>query len=156
MKLAGAPAQAVEFSRSLPEMGYLQAFVPTGQVSIAFVMYPLRANQNDACLLVNGTPDHIDIDNLRALPLKSLEADPGYVALAAKNPKIALWPGDRSDRRSVTAGTTPNGQRFLVDYFLLDGCHACARLGRARFAFDFDADGKFQSAQFVSIRPMGE
>jgi hypothetical protein len=155
MQRYGASTEAVAFTRSIANEGYLHVFVPAGLVDIAFVTYPFRANQNEGCLLVNGTPPQIDIDNLRDLPQAAMKRDGAYRALAASYPNISLFfPGDRTDRRTVVAGTTPEGgQRFLADYLLLNGCHACARVGFARFAFDFDSTGKLQGIEFVELRP---
>jgi hypothetical protein len=153
MERAGSSAEAVAFTHLAGNEGYLHFYVPAGRVDIAFVTYPFRANTNEGCLLVNGSPPMIDVDKLSALPQAALQQDRSYMALAASNPNISLWPGDRSDRRSVIAGSTPEGgQRFAVEYFLLAGCHACARLGIARFAFDFDANGKLLGIKFVEIR----
>jgi len=39
----------------------------------------------------------------------------------------------------------------MYDYRLLDGCHACAILGLARVAFEFDQDGTFYGAHLVEV-----
>ncbi len=154
MQRSGASPEAVAFAHFISNEGYLHVFVPAGRVDVAFVTYPFRANENEGCLLVNGTPPRIDIDNLHDLPQTAMRHDPAYRALAASYPNVSIWPGDRTDRRTVIAGTTPDGgQRFLVEYMLLNGCHACARVGFPRFAFDFDADGKLLGINFVELRP---
>jgi hypothetical protein len=168
MQRYGASPEAVAFTHSIANEGYLHVFVPAGRVDIAFVTYPFRANENEGCLLVNATPPDtstgrpgavvrgsmIDIDNLRDLPQTAMRRDRAYLALAASYPSVSLWPGDRTDRRTVIAGTTPGGgQRFLAEYLLLNGCHACARIAFARFAFDFDADGKLSEIKFIEVRP---
>jgi hypothetical protein len=154
MQRYGASPQAVAFTHSIGNEGYLHVFVPAGRVDLAFVTYPFRANENEGCLLVNGMPARIDIDNLRDLPQTEMRRDHAYLDLAASYPNVSLWPGDRTDRRTVIAGTTPEGgQRFMAEYLLLNGCHACARIGFARFAFDFDANGKLSGIKFVELRP---
>ena len=64
-----------------------------------------------------------------------------------------LFGGDRSitqpPKMIVQSG---KGQRFVVEYRLLNGCHACERVGRARFAFDFDAEGKFLGSTLLDVR----
>ena len=153
MQRAGASTEAVTFTRSIGNEGYLHVFVPAGRVDMAFVTYPFRANTNEACLLVNGDPPHVDVDNLRDLPQAAMKQNGAFQKLAAKYPNVSLWPGDRSDRRSVVAGNTPEGgQRFVAEYKLLNGCHACARVGTARFAFDFNTNGKLTGVKFVSIK----
>jgi hypothetical protein len=153
MRRAGASSEAVAFTRSINNEGYLHAFVATGRVDIAFVTYPFRANTNEACLLVNGDPPHVDVDNLPDLPQATMKRNKEFQKLADKYPNVSLWPGDRSDRRSVVAGNTPEGgQRFIAEYKLLNGCHACAQVGTVRFAFDFDTNGKLMSVTFVSLK----
>lgn len=155
MQRYGASPEAVAFTHAITNEGYLHIFVPAGRVDIAFVTYPFRANENEGCLLVNGTPLQVDVDNLRALPQTDMRRDPAYRALAASYPNASLFPGDRTDRRTVVAGTTPEGgQRFLVQYMLLNGCHACARVAFPRFAFDFDDAGNFLGIKFVELRPV--
>jgi inhibitor of cysteine peptidase len=44
-------------------------------------------------------------------------------------------------------------QTFLVDYILRDGCHACAQIGTATFAFAFDTQGKFQGTHVSAVKP---
>jgi hypothetical protein len=154
MQRAGASQQAVAFTTSIANEGYLHVFVPAGIVDVAFVTYPFRANDNEGCLLINGAPPNVDIDNLKNLPQAAMQRDAAYRALAASYPNISLFPGDRTDRRTVVAGTTPEGgQRFLAEYLLVNGCHACARIGSARFAFDFDANGKLLGIKFIELRP---
>ena len=34
----------------------------------------------------------------------------------------------------------------------LNGCHACERVGSARFAFDFDPNGKFLDSTLLDVR----
>ena len=45
-----------------------------------------------------------------------------------------------------------DGQRFVVGEDLRDGCHACAILGKARVAFDFDAAGKLRGVRVVTVQ----
>ncbi len=40
-----------------------------------------------------------------------------------------------------------------MTYPLLNGCHACARLGLARFGWDFDASGKFLRTTYIPTPP---
>jgi hypothetical protein len=156
MQRAGASEKAVALTHRLNDEAYLNNFIESGRVDLAFVTYPYRANQNEACLLVNGNPAIIDVDDLRQLPQEAMKRDEAYRSLAEKNPNVSLWPGDRSDLSTVIPGTLGGGgQRFVVGYWLLNGCHACARLATVKFAFDFDADGKILGARFVSLQKTG-
>ena len=159
---AGAPSEAVAFSKLLEkesegQIGYLTDFRKSGRVDIAYVYYPIRANENQGCLLVNGIPRIIDVDDLKLLAEDSMKSDPSYAAMASANPDVDIFPGDRGGTTYPEVEVLPQGgQRFIVSYYLLKGCHACARLGTASFAFDFDSDGKFLGTRFVRVRKLPE
>ena len=73
MAQSGASSAALAFTKRLDNQAYLQALKPTGgPVAIAHVVYPFRANENNAWLLVNGTPPLIDVDDQRSPPLARL------------------------------------------------------------------------------------
>ena len=162
MPAAGAPPRAVAFSRLLEkesdgQIGYMRDFRKTGRVDIAYVYYPIRANENQGCLLVNGSPPIIDVDDLKLLAEDSMKSDPSYAAMASANPDVDIFPGDRGGTTYPEVEVLPQGgQRFIVSYYLLKGCHACARLGTAKFAFDFDSAGKFLGTRFVRVRKLPE
>lgn len=152
MKKGGASKGAVDFAAQLQDPGSLRDYKEGGAAGIAYVVYPYRANENNAVYLVNGKPDLIDVDNQSQLPVGEMQKDPVYADMAKRSPGVSLWPGDR-----FTAGhpavqlQAGGGVRFLVDYRLLDGCHACEQLGTAYFAFDFDGGGKFAGVSFVRV-----
>jgi hypothetical protein len=155
MQKAGASPEALEFMHRMHNDAYLVKYQDTGRVSIAWVIYPFRANQNTACLLVNGTPSLVDVDDLSRLPRDSLQSSSGWKALVAKYPKADLWPGDRSSLTGVRVESLPgSGQRFVVNYLALDGCHACARLATIRYAFDFDVTARLLGARFLTLRAL--
>jgi hypothetical protein len=160
MAPAGAPAGAVNFSRALfqwtsGDVGIMTAFQKFGPVDAAQVFYPLRANTNYGLLLVNGNPPVIDVDNLDKLDRSAMEKDTMFQAIKQRYPKTDLWPADRS-------GAAPwprveplpgGGTEFIVPYSLLEGCHACAHRGIARFGWDFDATGKFLRTTYIPTPP---
>ena len=155
----GEPADAVKFTRWLfdhfdQNVGIMTAFKSYAPVDTAQVMIPLRANDNYALLLLNGDPSVINVDDLQRLDRKAMEADPLFRSVKQRYPKVDLFPGDRS-------GSAPwprvqplpdGGKRFIVSYPLINGCHACARVGVARFGWDFDAGGKFLRTVYVPTR----
>ena len=155
MQAAGASPQAVAFMHAIHNDGFLRDFKSTGRVDIAFVLYPFAANENQHCVLVNGTPNLIDVDDYELLPKDDLPKNPQYAALLKKYPNIAVFPGNRSGTKFISAKKLPDGgQRFLVPYVLVDGCHACARVGSLQLAFDFDSAGKFLGAKVTSVKPL--
>jgi len=156
----GEPPEAVKFTRWLYEhfdqnVGIMTAFKSYAPVDAAQVMIPLRANDNYALLLVNGDPSVVIVDDLQKLDRKAMEADPQFQSLKKEFPQTDLWPGDRSGSapwpqvQSLPGG----GTEFVVSYPLINGCHACARVGVARFGWKFDSSGKFQGTTYVSTAP---
>ncbi|MGA3224172.1 MAG: hypothetical protein ABSC65_10450 [Acidobacteriaceae bacterium] len=154
MQAAGASPQAVAFIHAIHDNGFMRDFKDTGRVDIAFAFFPFAANENQHCLLVNGTPNVIDVDDYNLLPKDDLPKNPVYAALLRKFPNLAVFPGDRSGTGFITAKNLADGQQFIVPYVLVDGCHACARTGSMQLSFDFDRTGKFLGTRVAGVTPM--
>jgi hypothetical protein len=153
MGRAGASVQAVAFAQSTGNTGYMAHFFKMGRVDLAYVHYPFRANENEGWLLVNGDPAMIDVDALADLPKPQLEGNPTYLRIKEEFPNVMLFGGDRTINRPPEMIVEPTkGQRFIVEYRLLNGCHACERVGSAEFAFDFDPNGKFLDSTLLDVR----
>jgi hypothetical protein len=158
---AGAPPDALKFTRELyksnGQVGILEEYKDFGAVGLAWVVYPLRANENDALLLLNGDPKILDPDDLQKLDQTALQHDPLFLEWKKAAPKLDVWRGDRSGGEAeirfvrVWPGANPGEQRFLFSYPLIDGCRACARSGFANYWWDFDAKGKFQGTRLLSV-----
>jgi hypothetical protein len=161
MEKAGAPADAVKFTRALYKasgqlgmMGEFKSFPPVG---MAWVIYPLRANNNDGILIVNGKPPFVDPDDMQKLDRTALQKDPLFLEWKQTAPKLDVWPGDRSGGAAqvhyarVWTGDKPGEQTFLFSYPLVDGCSACARSGFVNYWWIFDASGKFVGTQMISV-----
>jgi len=155
MKKGGAPAPAVAFMHAIENNGFMRDFKDTGKVDIAFVYYVYRANENQGCLLVNGTPSIVDVDDYKLVPGRAeLAKDPQYAALQKKEPNLIVFPGDRDGMKFITAShTASGGQRFVVPY-ILSKCHACAHAGELNVAFEFDSNGKFLGAKIASVKAL--
>jgi predicted secreted protein len=152
MKAAGASKEAQEFTSQLPEPGYMRNFADAAPAGVAYVSFPYRANENNVVYLVNGKPDFVNVDDQSLLPRGDVEKDPVYTALKAKSSEATLWPGDRYSQGRPSSEPAPGGGvRFLVDYRILNGCHACEELGTAIFSFEFDETGKFKGASLVKV-----
>ncbi len=157
MRVAGASAAALAFLERTGNQGYLSAFVDAGKVDIAYAEYPFRANESAVVFLVNGEPSMLDVDDLSRIDRKNLQANTTYAGILKKNPKLALFPGERRPGREPRALNLRNGgQRFVAVYELRDGCHACKNVGYARIGFDFDGEGKFLGTDVVQVRPRYE
>jgi predicted secreted protein len=155
MKSAGASPEAQEFAESLAgSLGvvYLRAFRRAERVDIAYIEYAFRANELEGVLLVNGNPSPIDVDDESFTVDEEMRKNAPYAALAEQYPHISVWPGDRFDSKLPTVTSTGWGtQTFLVRYTLRDGCQACAKVGTATLAFNFDTRGNFQGARVSNV-----
>jgi hypothetical protein len=152
MAQAGASPGALAFARWREGEAYLEGLEETGgPVALAHVVYPYRANENSAWVFVNGRPDWIDVDDFARLPQKALPENAEYRAIFARYPRVMLWPGGRGPTGPRPRALPGGGERFVVAYRLQDFCHACAIVGEARYAFDFDRGGKFLGAQLVGV-----
>lgn len=160
MSSAGAPADAVSFTRLLYKqtdgmVGIMTAFKKYGPVDAAQVLYPLRANDNYALLLVNGDPKILDVDDLQKLDRQAMDQNSMYQAVKSKYPQTDIWPGDRSgnDPWPRLQPRPGGGIEFIVSYPLLNGCHACRNVGIARFGWKFDASGKLVGTTYIATPP---
>jgi predicted secreted protein len=152
MKAAGASGEALAFTHAVHDDGYMQAFRPIGQIVVASVMYPFRANENSALLIVNGEPAVIDVDALNTLPTDQMKADPAYQTMLKEHSNATLWPGDRASADNLLALSFADGSREIVaDYRVQAGCHACAVLGQAFFGFSFDPNAKLTATKFTGF-----
>ena len=146
-----APAAAVAFTRALHNEVWMRGFRPTGQVDVAHVLYPFRANENSGWLFVNGSPAFFDPDDFKRLE-GELKNDPAWARVTSQYPKAELFPGDRAGTVGPVAMEYPDGsQEFIADYRVMDGCHACAVLGHAFFSFEFNPKGKFSRLRFAGF-----
>jgi len=159
MSVSGAPARAVSFTLMLyrqsdGQVGIMIAFEKVGPVDVARVLYPLRANDNYGLLLVNGDPAVLDVDDLKKLNRTEMDQNPLYQAVKQRYTQTDIWPGDRSNPIWPQEKPTPDGgQQFIIGYPLINGCHACAHVGLARFAWNFDAKGKFLGTTYIPTPP---
>jgi hypothetical protein len=149
---SGASSGAVAFLKQTGNTGFANEFLKVGPVDMVFVEYPFRANENQGWLLVNGTPGMIDVDNRMNELQDRMKEDPNYTRLKEKYPNIMVFPGDRTQRAPPEVVRRPGEElRFVVEYKLLDGCHACEQVGKARFGWDFNSGGKFVGTTLLDV-----
>jgi predicted secreted protein len=146
-----ASARATAFTGLIGNTGYMRGFREAGVVDVAFVEYPFRANENFGCLLVNGDPPVIDVDDFDIIQKIELKKDGQFSEIADAFPKVDIWPGDRWGADCIQPDTLKDKQRFITAYRLLNGCHACELLAFARVAFDFDTAGKFLGTELLKV-----
>jgi hypothetical protein len=162
MAKAGAPQDALKFTRELHQsrgqIGIMGEFKGFGPIGLAWVVYPLRANdEKDGLLVLNGDPKFLDPDDLQRLDKAAMESDPLFLEWKKTVPQLDVWPGDRSAGAAqvrmarVHSGTQPGEQRFIFSYPIANGCKACARSGFVNYGWEFDAKGKFQGTRLLSV-----
>ena len=157
MAKAGAPGDAVRFSRELykqnhGEFGVMTGFHDEGPVAFAWITYPLRANTNYGLLLLNGRPRIVNVEDLKLLDVRTMKRSPQFQDAKLQFPNIDVWPGDRDGKIWPNSQAGPDGGvQFTVAYPLRNGCHACATAGRAIFNWNFDATGKFLGTSFQGM-----
>jgi hypothetical protein len=159
MAKAGAPADAITFTRELykqshGDFGIMTGFQDEGPVAFGWITYPLRANTNYGLVLVNGQPPIVNVEDLKLLDTKTMKQSFQFQDLKNQFPKVDIWPGDRDGKEWPNSQPGPNGGiQFTVSYPLINGCHACAHAGFAIFNWNFDAHGKFIGTEFQGLTP---
>jgi hypothetical protein len=161
MSKAGAPPEAVQFTRALyqhnGQVGIVGRTKVFGAIALAWIVYPLRANDNDGLMFLNSDPNYLDVDDLSKLDKAALPKDSVFQEWKKQYPQLDVWPGDRTGGsiQVLFARTypsdNPSNQRFLFSYPLINGCHACERVGYANYWWDFSADGKFLGTKLISV-----
>lgn len=160
MTNSGASDDAVAFAQNYADqhrgtIAFLNGFRPVDAVDVGYAFFPLDADFQQRWLLLNGVPAIIDVDDLALLPHAEMEKDPAYRAVHRRYPRVTVFDGDRSLENTPAATTLADGQSFTIDYPLKDGCRACALLGQATFAFNFDESGQLDKVRFVKITLSG-
>jgi hypothetical protein len=150
MQNDSASEDAVAFYR-LTGWFLVEIDTSVGPVMPAQVLNPWRANENQQPALLGGVPAVV-LPEQEATLLNlagEVERDPAWAAIKAVHPNVLFW--QSSPALEPPAVSPSGGQRFIYDYRLLDGCHACAVLGLARVAFDFDPDGTFDGGRLLEM-----
>jgi hypothetical protein len=157
MPKAGAPADAVNFTRELfklsgGEVGIMAGFQKVGPVDIAWVSYPLRSTYG--LMLVNGKPRIINAEELKLLDQKTMRQSFQFQDLQNQFPNVGLWPGDRDGKTWPNSQTGSNGGlQFIIGYPLRNGCQTCAHAGFALFTWNFNPDARFMGTSFLGMTP---
>ena len=140
MQDSNASPQAIDFFRLTG--WFLSDIREMGRIDLGTIVDPWRANDNVQHALLNGTP--LVVYPEKETQLVGIELDPNHEVLAAPFPDLLLWPGDSVFEALTTSDS--GGQRFVLRFSLVDGCHACGTGYFARVAFDFDTDGTYLGA----------
>jgi len=153
MSASGASSQALDFAAQLNGHGYMNDFKPLGEIDAAYIYFVFRSPNKEGCLLVNCSPNLMDVDDVDLLPIGDLKQNITYKELEKSYPNITLFPGDRLGTDYPHKLDLPNhGEEIIINYNLRNGCYDCQLLGYTEFAFNFDSTGKFMGIKFVSIK----
>ncbi len=142
MQELGASPQAMEFWRLTG--WFLADFQEMGTVDLATIIHPWRANENVQPAFLNGTPLVVYPETEGGLRGVAIEQDPSYDALVAAFPHLSFWPS--GSVFEALSAPDHEGQRFVLQFRLIDGCRACSTGYFARVALDFAADGTYLGA----------
>jgi hypothetical protein len=149
MQQNGASQQAIAFYQLTA--WFLIEIQESGVVQIGTILNPWAANENQQYALLGGVPAVIFPNDGAASLASSLPRNPTYAAIQSAHEDAMYWP---FGPRIAGVETSPEGgQRFLFDYEVLNGCHACAILAHVRIAFDFATDGTEAGVRVVEVIP---
>lgn len=140
-------SEVLRFVKMIDNTGYMTHFKKIGPVDLAYVTYPFRANQNEGCYLVNGTPSLIDVDSPSVLSFKNYEIESSIdvVNLRSIYPQLSIFPESRRPDAGPQVVKNSKGEfEFIFKYSLKDGCRACALVGQLEVFYRFRADGKYE------------
>jgi hypothetical protein len=149
MEADGASAGAIAFYRLTG--WFLSNIEDHGPVQLGTIFTPWAANENTQYALLGGIPAVIYPNQAAATFSTALQHNAAYQSIASAHEDAMFWPFG-----PTVAGveTSPaGGPRFLFDYEVLDGCHACAILAHVRLAFDFAADGTEAGVHLIEVIP---
>lgn len=147
MKQGGASPQAMAFTRMMKDNGYLEKFQEMGQVDLAKVFYPSRANTNSAYFMVNGSPPMISTENVADSSI-DITKDPLYASWSKRYSDLSIYdPAVFQQMQTLPDG----GQKFIFAYALIDGPRAGKQAGWVIVAFDFDGQGRFLQTRLVRL-----
>ncbi len=147
MEELGASPQALQFFRTTG--WFLSDFQEMGKVDLGSIVDPWRANSNGDFALLNGTPSVV-LAEAEGRPVEvAIERDPAYDTLITEFPDLLLWPPDNVFE--AFGPSADGGQRFILQFYLVNGCHACVTGYMARVAMDFASDGTYSFPRLLGL-----
>src|SRR6266581_1993540 len=163
MEQSGASPEAIRFYKTTG--WFLTDFIEMGQVDLGVLLNPFKANSNYGFALLNGSPSPVMVGR-DATQVGRVTLDPAYSVLAsslsASPGDLAPWKpdavfesetafsGSRSDLPSPRLPNAP-GQRFIFQFPMNNGCHACGTGYAARYTFDFISDGTYADGEVLGL-----
>lgn len=124
--------------------GYISGYSQAGNVGVAEVTYPSRANTNMGTLLIPTQGEPVDVDAFTQEDLTRFDVWKSFVQQHAD---ASPWaPG-----KLVETSRKDSGQQFVYT-FPIQTCHACDSIATLRTAFNFDGQGRFLSSDVLDIK----
>lgn len=143
----GASSQALAFNKYTN--GWITRYQQYGKIFLIYAQV-LAADYSDAIYFINTQGAVINIDDWDILQTLAYGQNLQYAELKNKYPKMFL---SMSNHQSVKLASLPNNvQRFIFQYPLVNGCHACAVVGYANIGWDFDSNGNFINLSLLDIK----
>jgi len=149
MRKHGAPPAAIAFNGATGGNAYATRFVESGRVDVMETVNPFLANSNDQLYFVNGVPGVISADD-EAMRLDARN-NPGMRAMNRKYPEAFIFPHAEAASLKALPGTK-GAQSFTLVFPIVNGCHACERVGQVTIEFMFDASGRYLGARLIELR----
>jgi hypothetical protein len=141
--------KAYDFAQRLAAMelpGWASNYIAYGKVDLVIAEYPFRANTNSGYLLVNGSPEIVNVEGFAFSERDKQMTE--YRTFFGRYPEAFLT----NHQGFVGHQNIAGGQRFLfVD--MLSTCRACEPLATAEFAYTFDTQGRLLGTKLVRILP---
>ncbi len=118
-----------------------------GVVSIVEIELPGRADNNWEYIFVNGTPAVINPEEAFTTKLPWAK-NAAFLAIKRARPNAGVFP----DEAFIGESAGPSGgQRFTMAAPIVDGCHACSRIGIVYIGFDFGPLGSAKAAVITAV-----
>lgn len=147
MKQAGASPQAMAYTKLKEGDEYIISFREMGKVDLATAYIPVFAHDNEHMLLVNGSPG-VGISVGGGIKHVISKA-PSYQQLRKKYPELEIWASPTFE----TMRNLPNeGQRFIFNLPLINGCRGCEVVGTGQLSYDFNEQGKFLGVKVLGLK----
>lgn len=153
MRKNGASPQAIEFAGKMGTVSYMNGFKELGMIDAAFIYYPLRSLGREGCMLVNGKPNFLNLNNIGLLPVQAMELDSEYIELEKEFPHLWIFSDDMRGTVYPYSENLPDKVTRIVSvYSLRNGCSSCQLIAFAEYAFDFDSTGTYLGCEFMDIK----
>jgi hypothetical protein len=154
MQAGGATSKAIAFTRwyytfSEGDSVFIDRLLKSrfGVVSIAQIELPGRANTNLIYIFVNGMPAVINAEDGFTTKLPWMK-NAAFLAIKGAHRNAAVFPNEDF----VGESARPNGgQRFMFAAPIVNGCHACARVGIVYVGFDFGPLGAAKGTAITAV-----